>query len=145
MSPENQGRANLGRSLVIKGEVTGSEDLTIDGTVEGTIHLEDHDLTIGENSKVNAEVRAKNITIFGKVRGDMIADEKVTLTDSGELTGNIKAPRISVSDGAQFKGSVDMNVDLDATKPAKVLREAPKAADGAVHSGQGISAAKTSH
>lgn len=102
-------RANIGRSLFIKGEVSGSEDLMIEGHVEGRIHLKDHDLIVGEHSKVNAEVHAKNITILGKVTGNMVADEKVTLTDSGHLVGNIRAPRIAVSDGAQFRGNVEMS------------------------------------
>ena len=138
-----KGRANLGRSLFIKGEVSGSEDLTIDGRVEGRIHLEDHDLTIGESSQVNAEVHAKNITIYGDVTGDMVADEKVTLADSGRLVGNIKAPRISVSDGAQFRGNVDM-VGTGEKRPPKVISQTsslPPEVVG-VHSGQGVSAGK---
>jgi cytoskeletal protein CcmA (bactofilin family) len=100
--------ANIGQSLFIKGEVSGSEDLTVDGRVEGRIDLKDHNLTIGPNGKVHADVHAKNITIVGEITGNVTADEKVDLTDSGRLVGDIRAPRISVSDGAQFKGSVDM-------------------------------------
>ena len=140
---EIKGRANLGRSLIIKGEVTGSEDLTIDGRVEGRIHLEDHDLTIGEGGKVSAEVHAKNITIYGDVTGDMVADEKVTLADSGKLVGNIKAPRISVSDGAQFRGNVDMIGNAGEKRTAtKVLSSIPVGAPetAGVHSGQGVRA-----
>jgi len=100
--------ANIGQSLFIKGEVSGSEDLTVDGRVEGRIDLKDHNLTIGPNGKVHADVHAKNITIVGEITGNVTADEKVDLTDSGRLVGDIRAPRIAVSDGAQFKGSVDM-------------------------------------
>lgn len=141
---DSKGRANLGRSLIIKGEVTGSEDLTIDGRVEGRIHLDGHDLTIGESSKVSAEVQAKNITIYGDVTGDMVADEKVTLADSGRLVGNIKAPRIAVSDGAQFRGNVDM-VGTGAEKRAvKVLSSIPAGPPetAGVHSGQAVRAGK---
>ena len=141
---DSKGRANLGRSLIIKGEVTGSEDLTIDGRVEGRIHLDGHDLTIGESSKVSAEVQAKNITIYGDVTGDMVADEKVTLADSGRLVGNIKAPRIAVSDGAQFRGNVDM-VGAGAEKRAvKVLSSIPAGPPetAGVHSGQAVRAGK---
>lgn len=141
---DNKGRASLGRSLIIKGEVTGSEDLTIDGRVEGRIHLDGHDLTIGESSKVSAEVQAKNITIYGDVTGDMVADEKVTLADSGRLVGNIKAPRIAVSDGAQFRGNVDM-VGTGAEKRAvKVLSSIPAGPPetAGVHSGQAVRAGK---
>ncbi|HET9482084.1 MAG TPA: polymer-forming cytoskeletal protein [Candidatus Polarisedimenticolia bacterium] len=100
--------ANLGQSLFIKGEVSGSEDLTVEGRVEGRIDLKDHNLTIGPNGRVHAEIHAKNITIVGEVTGNVVADERVDLTDTGRLIGDIRAPRISVSDGAQFKGSVDM-------------------------------------
>ena len=100
--------ANIGQSLFIKGEVSGSEDLTVEGRVEGRIDLKDHNLTIGPNGRVHAEIHAKNITIIGEVTGNVVADEKVDLTDSGRLVGDIRAPRIAVSDGAQFKGSVDM-------------------------------------
>lgn len=100
--------ANIGQSLFIKGEVSGSEDLTVDGRVEGRIDLKGHNLTIGPNGHVQAELHAKHITIIGEVIGDVRADEKVDLTDSGRLTGDMCAPRISISDGARFKGSVDM-------------------------------------
>ena len=100
--------ANIGQSLFIKGEVSGSEDLTVEGRVEGKIDLKDHNLTIGPNGRVHAEIHAKNITIIGEVTGNVVADEKVDLTDSGRLVGDIRSPRIAVSDGAQFKGSVDM-------------------------------------
>jgi cytoskeletal protein CcmA (bactofilin family) len=100
--------ANIGQSLFIKGEVSGSEDLMVEGRVEGRIDLKDHNLTIGPNGRVHAEIHAKNISIVGEVTGNVVADEKVDLTDTGRLVGDIRAPRIAVSDGAQFKGSVDM-------------------------------------
>lgn len=100
--------AKIGQSLFIKGEVTGSEDLTVEGRVEGKIDLVDHNLTIGPNGRVKAHIHAKNITIVGEVVGDVAADEKVDLTDTANLVGDIRAPRIAVSDGAKFKGSVDM-------------------------------------
>lgn len=118
-------RATIGRSLFIKGEVTGNEDLTIDGRVEGRIILKDHDLVVGETSRLSAEVRAKNITIYGEATGDMVADERVTLADSGRLVGNIKAPRIAISDGATFRGNVDMMQMADEKPGArtKVLKQ----------------------
>lgn len=102
------GQAKIGQSLFIKGEVSGSEDLTVEGRVEGRIDLKDHNLTIGQNGKVTADIHAKNITIVGEVTGNVMADERVDLTDTGKLIGDIRAPRISVHDGAKFKGSVDM-------------------------------------
>ncbi|HET6374255.1 MAG TPA: polymer-forming cytoskeletal protein [Candidatus Polarisedimenticolia bacterium] len=112
VAPAHQPRvaqtANIGQSLFIKGEVSGSEDLTVDGRIEGRIDLKDHNLTIGPNGRVHAEVHAKNITIVGEVTGNVVADEKVDLTDSARLVGDIRAPRIAISDGAQLKGSIDM-------------------------------------
>lgn len=110
----NSGTAKIGQSLTIKGEVSGSEDLTVEGRVEGKIDLKDHNLTIGQNGRVEAEVHAKNITIVGEVTGNVSADEKVDLTDTARVLGDIRAPRIAVSDGAQFKGSVDMVHGKDA-------------------------------
>lgn len=102
------GTAKIGQSLFIKGEVSGSEDLTVEGRVEGRIDLKDHNLTIGANGRVHAEIHAKNISIVGEVTGNVVGDEKVELTDTARLIGDIRAPRIAVSDGAKFKGSVDM-------------------------------------
>jgi cytoskeletal protein CcmA (bactofilin family) len=107
-STARSGQAKIGQSLFIKGEVSGSEDLTVEGRVEGRIDLKDHNLTIGQNGRVTAEIHAKNITIVGEVTGNVMADERVDLTDTAKLIGDIRAPRISVSDGAKFKGSVDM-------------------------------------
>jgi cytoskeletal protein CcmA (bactofilin family) len=104
----NTTHANIGQSLFIKGEVSGSEDLRVEGRVEGRIDLKDHNLTIGQNGRVTASVHAKNITIVGEITGNVNADERVELTDTARLVGDISAPRISVSDGAKFKGSVDM-------------------------------------
>lgn len=100
--------ANIGQSLFIKGDVTGSEDLIVEGRIEGRIDLKDHNLTIGQNGRVHAEIHAKSIIIVGEVTGNVVGDEKVELTDTARLVGDIRAPRVSVSDGAQFKGSVDM-------------------------------------
>ncbi|MFQ5694296.1 MAG: polymer-forming cytoskeletal protein [Nitrospinota bacterium] len=106
--PRQAGQAKIGQSLFIKGDVTGSEDLTVEGRVEGRIDLKDHNLTIGPNGRVHAEIHARNISIVGEVTGNVVADEKVELTDTARLIGDIRAPRIAVSDGAKFKGSVDM-------------------------------------
>jgi len=122
--------ANIGQSLFIKGEVSGSEDLTVEGRVEGRIDLKDHNLTIGPNGRVHADIHAKNITIVGEVTGNVLADEKVDLTDTGRLVGDIRAPRIAVSDGAQFKGSVDMvearheNVERQKNQPSQKEKSA---------------------
>jgi len=108
-SAASRGRAaNIGGSLFIKGEVSGSEDLTVEGHVEGKIDLKEHHLAIAQTGRVNAEIHAKTVTILGEVTGNVHADEKVEIAESGRLMGDLYAPRVAISDGAQFRGSVDM-------------------------------------
>jgi cytoskeletal protein CcmA (bactofilin family) len=102
--------ANIGQSLNIKGTLVGKEDLTIDGKVEGKIQLEKHMLTIGENGVIQAEVKAKNIVIRGRLEGNVSADEKVEISATGSVRGDIRAPRVAIHDGATFKGGIDMEV-----------------------------------
>ncbi|HEU4402068.1 MAG TPA: polymer-forming cytoskeletal protein [Candidatus Polarisedimenticolia bacterium] len=99
---------NIGPSIHIKGELQGDEDLTIDGRVEGKIELRDHNLTIGPNGKIKADLYAKTIVIAGEVTGSAFAAERVEIAPTGRLTGDITSPRITIADGAHFKGSVDM-------------------------------------
>ena len=99
---------NIGKSVVIKGELNGSEDLTIEGHVEGTIQLRDHVLTIGPNGKIKAQVFAKAVIVLGEVHGNVTASEKVDIRDNGSVEGDIVSPRIAIAEGAHFKGSVGM-------------------------------------
>jgi cytoskeletal protein CcmA (bactofilin family) len=99
---------NIGKSVVIKGELNGSEDLTIEGHVEGTIQLRDHVLTIGPNGKIKAQVFAKAVIVLGEVHGNVTATEKVDIRDNGSVEGDLVSPRIAIAEGAHFKGSVDM-------------------------------------
>jgi cytoskeletal protein CcmA (bactofilin family) len=99
---------NIGKSVVIKGELNGSEDLTIEGQVEGKIELRDHVLTIGPNGRIKAQVFAKAVVVLGKVSGNVSASEKVDIRDSGSVEGDIVAPRVAIADGAYFRGSIDM-------------------------------------
>ena len=99
---------NIGPSIQIKGELQGDEDLTIDGRVEGKIELRDHNLTIGSNGKIKADLHAKTIVIAGEVNGNAFAAERVEIAPTGRLQGDIHSPRITIADGAHFKGSVDM-------------------------------------
>ncbi len=101
-------RAVIGSSILIKGDVTGSENLTVDGRVEGRIELRGHNLTIGPTGKINANIHVKSISIGGEVTGNVSADEKLELTDSGRLVGDISSPRIALAEGAHFNGSVKM-------------------------------------
>ena len=99
---------NIGKSVVIKGELSGSEDLTIEGHVEGRIDLKDHLLTIGPNGKIKAEVFAKAVVVLGEVTGNVTASEKVDIRDNGSVDGDIASPRVAIAEGAHFRGSVDM-------------------------------------
>jgi cytoskeletal protein CcmA (bactofilin family) len=99
---------NIGKSVVIKGELNGSEDLTVEGHVEGRIELKDHVLTIGPNGKIKAQVFAKAVIVLGEVNGNVTASEKVDIRDGGSVDGDIIAPRVAIAEGAHFRGSVDM-------------------------------------
>jgi cytoskeletal protein CcmA (bactofilin family) len=99
---------NIGKSVVIKGELNGSEDLTIEGQVEGKIELRQNVLTIGPNGKIKAQVFAKSVIILGEVNGNVTASEKVDIRDNGSVDGDIAAPRVAIAEGAHFRGSIDM-------------------------------------
>ena len=99
---------NIGKSVVIKGELNGSEDLTIEGQVEGKIELRQNVLTIGPNGKIKAQVFAKSVVILGEVTGNVTASEKVEIRDNGSVDGDIAAPRVAIAEGAHFRGSIDM-------------------------------------
>ena len=99
---------NIGKSVVIKGELNGSEDLTIEGQVEGKIELRQNVLTIGPNGRIKAQVFAKAVIILGEVTGNVTATEKVDIRDNGSVDGDIAAPRVAIAEGAHFRGSIDM-------------------------------------
>ena len=106
----------IGPSIVIKGTVTGDEDLLVQGTVEGSIDLGAHEVTVGESGKVNADITARTVRIDGEVAGDVRGNEKVVISKSGNVRGNIVAPRMTLEDGAIFKGSIDMDPGDAAAK-----------------------------
>src|SRR5438270_8882805 len=107
-APQAQEQASIGKSLVIKGEVTGSESLYIDGRVEGSINLPGNRVTVGRNGVVAANISAREIVIIGKVRGNLSASDKVDIRGEGSLSGDVVAQRISIEDGAFFKGGIDI-------------------------------------
>lgn len=109
---------NIGQSVQIKGELTGNEDLTIEGTVDGKIVVKDHNLTIGANGRITAEVHAKTVIVLGSVTGNVTADDKVEIAPTGTLHGDIRAPRVTIQDGAKFKGAIDMDRKGQAGQPA---------------------------
>jgi len=99
---------NIGKSVVIKGDLSGSEDLTIEGQVEGKIELRQNVLTIGANGKIKAAIFAKIVVVLGDVQGDITASERIDIRDSGSVDGDLSGPRIAIADGAHFRGSIDM-------------------------------------
>lgn len=105
--------AHIGKSVMIKGELSGSEDLYLDGEVEGSIELHDHNLTVGPNGRVKANINAKEVIIQGKVDGNITGSERVELRKSGVLVGDIVTQRIVIEDGAYFKGGIDIRKDKD--------------------------------
>ncbi len=101
-------QATIGKSLVVKGEVSGSESLYIDGKVEGTINLPGNRVTVGRNGQVAANILAREVVVLGKVRGNVTASDRVDIRSEGSLTGDVAAARISIEDGAYFKGGIDI-------------------------------------
>lgn len=122
---------NIGKSVVIKGELNGSEDLTIEGHVEGTIQLKEHVLTIGPNGRIKAQVFAKAVIVLGEVTGNVTATDKVDIRDNGSVDGDIVSPRVAIAEGAHFRGSVDMQRKGTVAAPAKGEAKAAPAAAGA--------------
>ena len=101
-------QATIGKSLVVKGELSGSESLYIDGKVEGAINLPGNRVTVGRNGQVAANISAREVVVLGKVRGNIQASDRVDIRSEGSLTGDVVAARISIEDGAFFKGGIDI-------------------------------------
>jgi cytoskeletal protein CcmA (bactofilin family) len=119
---------NIGKSVVIKGELSGSEDLTIEGQVDGKIELRENVLTIGPNARIKAQVFAKSVVVLGKVTGNVSASEKVDIREHGSVEGDIVAPRLAIADGAYFRGSIDMQRSGKAAEGHKKEESKPAAA-----------------
>ena len=109
-------QATIGKSLVIKGEVTGSESLFVDGKIEGAINLPGNRVTVGRNGQVAANITAREVVVLGKVRGNISASDRVDIRSEGSLTGDVAAARIAIEDGAYFKGGIDIKKPGDAPK-----------------------------
>jgi len=111
--PPGKDRALIGPSIEIKGSLSGGEDLLVEGRVEGKIELAQHSVTIGTNGRIKADIQGRNIIVLGEVEGNIFGSEQIVLRQSSTVQGNLVAPRVSLEDGANFKGSVDMT-----SKPA---------------------------
>src|SRR5262245_32286741 len=118
----NEELASIGKSIVINGELSGSEDLTIEGRVDGKIELRDHVLTVGPNGRIKAQVSAKAVVVLGQVTGNLTATEKVDIKENGSVEGDIIAPRVAIADGSHFRGSIDMQ---KKDQPSSVERPHP--------------------
>ena len=116
-------RAIIGSSIFIKGEIAGEEDLVVQGQVEGRIELKQHNVTIGKNGRVKADIVGKVISIEGEVHGNITGDEKIVVRASGVLHGNVSAPRVTLEDGAKFKGSIDMDSRIEKPAPREAKPE----------------------
>jgi cytoskeletal protein CcmA (bactofilin family) len=117
--PARGGVAILGKSVILKGQVYGREDVTIDGEVEGTVELQEHRLTVGPTGKVVATIKAREIVVLGTVQGNIETREKIEIRKDAKVVGDIRTARIVIEDGAFFKGSIDI-VRAEAPKPAAV-------------------------
>jgi len=118
------GTARLGASLHVKGEITGNEDLAIDGSVEGLVQLEDRKLTIGASARLTADVIAREVVVYGNVKGNLRARDRIEIKKDGSVVGDLTTARIMIEDGAYFKGSIEIDKageassDNDLDKPA---------------------------
>ena len=117
---------HIGKSVVIKGELSGSEDLTIEGQVDGKIELRQNILTIGPNGRIKAQVFEKAVVVQGEVTGNISASEKVDIRDNGSVDGDIASPKVAIAEGAHFRGSIDMQ--KAGAKAAEAKPAAPSAA-----------------
>ncbi len=129
-SPVEQ--ATIGRSLVVKGEITGGESLFIDGRVEGTVSVPNHRVTVGHNGIVVANVVAKEVVIMGKVQGNVQCSDRLDIRSEGVLSGDVITHRVSVEEGAVLKGGIEVRTpdrkDQKVQEPVQVKAEAPKVA-----------------
>lgn len=121
-SSQSPVQASIGRSIVVKGELSANEDLVVDGQFEGTVNLQDHCLTVGANGKVKAEILARQVVIYGVVNGNVSAREKVEVRRTGNVTGDLRSASVSIEEGAYFKGSIDILRDAkpEDRKPVPV-------------------------
>lgn len=117
--------AVIGKSIVFKGELTGDEDLEIEGAVEGNVRLINNQLTIGANGRVTAQIVAKTIIVVGRVKGNLTATERIEIQTTGVVEGDVKAPRLNVQEGAVLNGGIDMSATAGASEKSSAQTTAP--------------------
>ena len=133
--PQRPGEsATIGASIRIKGDLSGDEDLLIQGQIQGKIKLRSHNVTVGPSGRVKADIQGKTIRVEGEVDGNLLGEEEIVIRASGRVQGNLRAPRVTLENGSSFKGSIDMDAEGQQRpappKPAPPAA-APKPAAGA--------------
>lgn len=118
--------ANIGKSVMIKGQIVSREDLTIDGEVEGVVELAEHRLTVGPNGKVTASVNAREVVVLGTIHGNVVTTDKIDIRKDAKLLGDIKTARIVIEDGAYFKGNIDITKPEAVRPPAAAPKPQPQ-------------------
>ena len=141
--PKRSGdRATIGASIIIKGDLSGGEDLVIEGRVEGKVDLKQHNVTIGRNGRVKADVFGKVITIEGEVDGNVFAQEQAILRQAGAIRGNITAPRVILEDGSRFKGSIDMEAKDGSSRQGSDRPQPPQTVESRQQAGEPAGASR---
>ena len=140
-TPKTAEFAHIGKSVIIKGELSGSEDLYVDGQVEGNIELSGNRLIIGPHGQVRANVNAKGVIVQGKLDGNIRASERAELAKSAVVTGDIATQRIAIEEGAYFKGKVDIQREGVKTDVAKTATAGASAAASSASAGAGSAVA----
>ena len=141
-APQTKERPMIGPTVYIKGDLSGQEDLIIEGRVEGKIELRQHSVTVGKNGKVKADIYGKTITIEGEVQGNLYGEEQVVLRQTGTVRGNITSPRVSLEDGSNFKGSIDMSPKETSSSTVETVVRVTRSAEARLKdSGDAIPAA----
>jgi cytoskeletal protein CcmA (bactofilin family) len=135
VEPHRGDVGHIGKSVQIRGELTGSEDLYLDGEIEGTIDLRDHSLIIGPNGKIKASISARDLVVHGKIEGNVTATGRVELRKSCSLSGDISTQRIVIEDGAFFKGAIDIKEKQEQRKPQVSAAAAGSGMSSSVSSG----------
>ena len=136
-SSGSSGQAIIGPSIRVKGNLQGKEDLLIQGTVEGKVELQQNQVTVGPQGKVKADIMGRVIVVQGSVEGNLFGSEQVLLSSSSSVRGNITAPRVSLDDGANFKGAIDMSSGASATASKPGAQPGPKEHKGGGGPGAG--------
>ncbi len=131
--------ATIGPSISIKGDLSGEEDIVIQGRIEGKVDLKQNAVTIGKNGRAKAEIHAKVITVEGEVEGNLYGLDQIIIRNSGSVRGNLLAPRVAIEDGARFKGTIDMEAK-PVDKPRPVAAESKAMVAGASGGDQGAKA-----